>query len=137
MFSELGQFIRDESATIVPICLFGSLVMAYALLTSRRKDDKHIDLRDLIWDTRKQRIDYKKLAINTCAVLQCFTWWRMSMGYEVHSALQDPWMWLIFYAVVAGHDLLERIVRIKAAQTGVLNAVTDNSATDHQNADKQ
>lgn len=68
---------------------------------------------DLITDGHTKRLDYKKVALNTAALLQCFTWLRMSLGFPVHRALEDPWMWIVFYAVIAGHDLLGRVVKIK------------------------
>lgn len=132
MFAEIGQAISKEFVTVALMGCFAlciSTYLFYLLKYRNPNDERVIDLRDLIIDSKTKRLDYKKLAINTCALLQCFTWWRMSMGYEVNTALADPWMWVVFYAVVAGHDLLYRVVKIKAAQVGLDNANSTASDT--------
>lgn len=68
---------------------------------------------DMICDWNTGRIDYKKVALCTCALLQSFTWLRMSLDYPVNEALYDPWLWIVFYSVIAGHDLLGRVIKFK------------------------
>lgn len=119
MWDEFLRQLNTEFVGIAMICATLFAMFTYLSYLLRIKDDKRIDLRDLVIDSKTKRLDYKKLAINTTAVLQCYTWWRMSNALPVDSALYNPMMWVVFYAVVAGHDLLYRVVKIKAAQAGL------------------
>lgn len=74
-------------------------------------------IKDLVTDWATGRLDYKKLALNTCALLQAFTWLRMALDYEVHKAIENPMMWIVFYMVIAGHDLLGRFLKIRSEAT--------------------
>lgn len=128
------EILTREYQVTMMVCITLSIIFTYLYYLLSKKDGREIDLRDLVLDRRTNRLDYKKLAINTCAVLQCMTWFRMSMGYEIDSALYNPVMWVVFYAVVAGHDLLDRMVKIKAAQAGVLDASAPPAKTGDESA---
>lgn len=110
---------------------YGLLIVAglYAIyLIYLVKNTNHkLSPLDLITDSRTGRLDYKKVALNTAALLQSITWFRMSLDYPVHSALENPYMWIVFYAVVAGHDLLAKVVMLKA---GVIDNSSHNSDAD-------
>lgn len=71
-------------------------------------------IQDLVIDWNTGRLDYRKLALNTCALLQAFTWTRMALDYPVHRALEEPMMWIVFYMVIAGHDLLARFIKLRS-----------------------
>ena len=79
-------------------------------------------IKDLVTDWGTGRLDYKKLALNTCALLQAFTWMRMALNYDVHKAIENPMMWIVFYMVIAGHDLLARFLKIRAEAVTAHNA---------------
>lgn len=107
---------------------YGLLIVAglYAvyLIYIASKHRSTLSPLDLITDSRTGRLDYKKVALNTAALLQSITWFRMSLGLPVHTALENPYMWIVFYAVVAGHDLLAKVVMLKA---GVFNPSSNTS----------
>lgn len=94
-------------------------VSVIALIVVLQKGNPNIRFADLITDWNTGRLEYKKVGLNTCLILQCFTWGRMSMGYEVHPALENPYMWVVFYIVVAGQDLLEQFIKVKADEIGL------------------
>ena len=106
------QFSADLMNWITYL-LFTAFVI-YITFSVLRRDDRRIDVRDLICDWQTNRLDYKKVALCTCAILQCFTWGRMSMGLPVNVALANPLLWIAFYMVIAAHDLLARFVKAYA-----------------------
>lgn len=83
-------------------------------------------IKDLVTDWSTGRLDYKKLALNTCALMQAYTWLRMAHNLEVHRALENPNMWIVAYMVIAGHDLLGRFLKIRSEATNA--SATDKPA---------
>jgi hypothetical protein len=127
MWQEFLNQLNTEFLAVFLVCTTGLVIFTYMFYLLKIQDDKTVDLRDLVLDSKTRRLDYKKLAINTCAILQCYTWWRLSNDLPVSGTLDNPTMWVVFYAVVAGHDLLYRMVKIKAAQAGVDVSGTSDS----------
>lgn len=128
MWQNFISNLNQEFLAVFMVCTTFLVIFTYLTYLLKVKDDLRIDLRQLVLDGQTNKLSYKKLAINTAAILQCFTWWRMSVGLPVDSALYNPTMWVTFYAVVAGHDLLDKMVKIKAAQVGVDTNAGDPSA---------
>lgn len=128
MWQEFLRQLNSEFLAVFLVCSTLLVIFTYLFYLLRIQDDKTVDFRDLVLDSKTRRLDYKKLAINTCAILQCYTWWRLSNNLPVSGTLDNPAMWVVFYAVVAGHDLLYRMVKIKAAQAGVDVNASDSSA---------
>lgn len=108
----------------VTASFFSGLVLIYLIILAKNGKNK-IDLLDLVTHSGSGRLDYKRVALNCCALLQSFTWFRMSMGYEINPALHEPFMWIVFYAVIAGHDLLARVVEIRKGNLNNANSSTD------------
>lgn len=66
--------------------------------------------REFITERTTGQLDFKMLAMFLCANIQALTWIRMSMGYNVNPALASPQLWVTFYCVIAGHDLLGKLI---------------------------
>lgn len=75
--------------------------------------------RGLFIDPHTGYPDYKKLALMMCALAQIFTWLRMSLDLNVSDWLENPKLWIVFYAVVGGHDLLDKALMIYAKMKGI------------------
>lgn len=117
--------ISNSTVSILGVCITVSLMFLYLIVQAKVDNTKRVDLRDLVVDWQTGRLDYKKLALNCSALCQMFTWLRMSMGANVHHALENPVMWIVFYAVIAGHDLLNRFIKIYYGGKG--NDTTDTT----------
>lgn len=76
---------------------------------------------DLIVDHKSGKLDFKKLALCTTAFLQSVTWIRMSWKLPVDSALYDWRLWVVFYCVVAGHELMQLFIKTKWGSEGNAN----------------
>ena len=68
---------------------------------------------DLIVNHATGKLDFKKLAMCTAAALQSVTWIRMSWKLPVDSALYDWKLWVVFYCVIAGHELMQLFIKTK------------------------
>lgn len=107
------------------LILVVGLLILYFLVKLNKEENQKINWLDLITDSRTGRLDYKKLGMSSAMLLQSFTWLRLSLGYEVNSILANPTMWVVFYAVVAGQDIIIKYIQMKA------NAFTSTNKTDN------
>ncbi len=102
IFNWIGSHLADLSFVFVGAWMF-SIVLT-------RVTKAVIPWKELIVDPKSGTLDYKMMMMVVCASLQSVTWLRLSFGYSVSTALDSPALWITFYSVIAGHDILGKVV---------------------------
>ena len=100
LFYWIGNHLTDLCFTFFSVWFFGSFL--------HRLTKAKIPWNELIYNPRTKTIDYKMLMMMICASFQSMAWIRMAFGYKVDPALAKPALWMTFYAVIAGHDVLSQ-----------------------------
>ncbi len=102
IFTWIGKHLADLSFVFIGAWMY-SIILT-------RLTKAVIPWKELIIDQKSGTLDYKMMMMVVCATLQSITWLRLSFGYNVSSALDSPSLWITFYSVIAGHDILGRVV---------------------------
>ncbi len=77
--------------------------------------------------------NYRLIAMTTTAILQSITWVRLTLHMPVDSSLTSPPLWITFYAVLAGNDLLDKYIGVYLGSKGNASG-SDSSNTTQQSS---
>lgn len=124
MIEWVGKHLPDLSFILV-----GAWVTIHV---ATRVSKAIIPWKELIVDPKTGMLDYKMMMMVVCALLQSITWLRLSFGYKVDSSLDSPALWITFYSVIAGHDILGKVIEVWNNNKTNNSAKVDTDASNNQ-----